>query len=237
MLIYLICVNACILEYFGEKNGFMKYKHIFWDWNGTLLDDALAACNAVNVMLDNRKLPRITFGQYRDYIDVPIVRFYEKVMDMSKESMELLSVEFNSLFRSFLSESPLSLGAKEVLSAFSSLGIKQYIFSSSENKHIEPFLQKCEIEKYFISVIGASDCYVGSKAERTRAFLVQNGIDPNEAVFVGDMVHDCDVASFIGSDCILVSAGHQSEKALLQTGREVVSSLPELYNKIINSVG
>lgn len=220
---------------FRSENGFMKYKYIFWDWNGTLLDDAFAACEAVNIMLENRKLPKITFGQYRDYIDVPIIRFYEKVMDVSKESMESLSEEFNSLFLSCLSENPLMAGAKDVLAAISSLGIKQYIFSSSQNKHIEPFLEKFGISEYFVSVVGASDCHVGSKAEKTRDFITESGIPPQEAVFIGDMVHDSEVASFIGSDCILVPNGHQSEKAVYETGREVALSLSELYKIIINS--
>ena len=37
----------------------MKYKHIFWDWNGTLLNDAHVSFEAVNLMLDKRGLPRI----------------------------------------------------------------------------------------------------------------------------------------------------------------------------------
>lgn len=215
----------------------MKYKHIFWDWNGTLLDDASAACEAVNIMLNRRKLPQITFEQYREYICVPIIGFYEKVMDVSKESMESLSAEFNSLFRSCLSEDPLMSGAKDVISKISSLGIKQYIFSSSQNKHIEPFLEKCGIAEYFVSVIGASDRHVGSKAEKTRDFIARNGIPPAETVFIGDMVHDSEVASFIGADCILLPNGHQNKKALSETGREVAASLPELYKMIINSQG
>lgn len=215
----------------------MKYKYIFWDWNGTLLDDAFAACKAVNIMLNRRKLPPITFEQYREYIGVPIVSFYEKVMDMSKETMESLSAEFNPLCFSCLPEDPLMAGARDILHEISSLGIKQYIFSSSQNKHIEPLLEKCGILEYFVSVIGASDCYVGSKAARTRDFMAVNGIPPEEAVFVGDMVHDSEVASFVGSDCILVSAGHQCEKALSATGREVAASLSELYKNIINSQG
>lgn len=206
----------------------MRYDFVFWDWNGTLFDDARAAWLAVNDMLNARSLPVITFEQYRDYIDVPIFRFYERVMDMSKESMEALSVEFNSLWARHLSESPLAFYASELLKELDKRGVKQYIFSSSQNKMITPYLRRFGIDEYFTAVLGSPDCYVGSKAERTRNYLKENSIPPERTVFIGDMVHDCETASLIGSDCILVSNGHQSRDALVKTGREVASSLFEL---------
>ena len=206
----------------------MVYKYIFWDWNGTLLDDAKAAWSAVNIMLESRGRLPITFEQYRDYIDVPIIRFYEKVMDMSNEDMNAVSVEFDALWRENLQTSPLAICAFDILNAISKNGIKQYIFSSSRNELIEPFLKNFSIDHNFEIVLGAPDRYVGSKAERTKDYIVKNNIPVEEILFIGDMVHDSDVASFVGADCILVSNGHQSETALLASGRKVISSLSEL---------
>ena len=211
----------------------MRYDCIFWDWNGTLLDDARAAWLAVNDMLTSRNLPLITLEQYREYIDVPIVRFYERVMDMSKENMHSLSVEFDALWAKHLPDEAVSKTAKDLLLKLSQKGIKQYIFSSSRNDIIKPYLQKFEIGNYFTEVIGATDRNVGSKAERTRDYIASNGINLEKTVFIGDMVHDFDVASFVGAKAILVSSGHQSESALINTGATVVSSLSQIY-EIIN---
>ncbi len=209
----------------------MKYDYVFWDWNGTLFDDAVSSWHAVNDMLSARKLPLITFDEYREYVDVPIIRFYEKVMDVSKESMEDLSVEFHSLCSKHFSGSPLSDGAEALLKLFKDNGVKQYIFSSSRIDAIIPKLTHFGIDKYFDSVLGADDCYAGSKIERTENFIKNNCISPNRVVFIGDMVHDSEVATIIGSDCILVSSGHQSEEKLIRTGREVVPTLSALLNK------
>ncbi len=206
----------------------MLYKYIFWDWNGTLLDDARVAFNAVNAMLSKRGLENITFEQYREYVDVPIIKFYERVMDMSKESMEQISVEFNSLCKSFMPEYPLAKNAKELLSALNKAGVKQYIFSSSKTERITPYLEEYGIDKYLSAVLGSPDIYAGSKAERTRDFILANSIPPNECLFVGDLVHDCETASLVGGECVLLSYGHQSKQSLLQTGRRVIDSLKEL---------
>ncbi len=210
----------------------MSYKYIFWDWNGTLLDDAEAAWKAVNKMLENRVLAPITFQQYKEYIDVPIIRFYEKVMDMSKEDMESISVEFDTLWKTNLKTSPLAMGTNEILDAISKKGAEQYIFSSSRNELIEPLLDNFSLSRYFKRVLGAPDRYVGSKAQRTRDYILNNNIPVNETLFIGDMLHDSEVAEFVGADCILVSNGHQCEKALKTSGRIVLSSLSELVNYI-----
>ncbi len=214
----------------------MSYKYVFWDWNGTLFDDATASWLAVNDMLDKRSQPKISFDQYRDYVDVPIIRFYEKVMDVSKENMEELSAEFHSLCSKRLPDCPLSHKAKETLEFLHNKGIKQYIFSSSHSKRIVPFLECLGIDKYFDAVLGADDCYAGSKIERTENYIKQNGISPDEILFIGDLVHDSEVALAIGADCILVSSGHQSKQTLSETGATVVATLEELLNKFSHEV-
>lgn len=215
------------------RGSIMRYDCIFWDWNGTLLDDARAAWLAVNDMLTSRKLPLITLEQYREYIDVPIVRFYEHVMDMSKEDMHSLSVEFDSLWAKHLPDDAVTETTVDLLSKLSQKGIKQYIFSSSRNDIISPYLKSFGIDGYFTAVLGATDRFVGSKAERTRDYIISNGIDLDKTIFIGDMVHDFEVASFVGASSILVSSGHQSKSALVKTGTTVVSSLSEIF-EIIN---
>ena len=212
----------------------MRYEYIFWDWNGTLLDDAVATCDAVNSMLIARSLPVITLEQYRDLIEVPIIGFYKKVMDISGETMESISEEFHARWAEHLPSSPIMSDAVDILNKIKESGRKQYIFSSTQNKLISPFLTQYGITSCFECVLGAPDCHVGSKVERTRSYLEQNGIPKEKALFIGDMVHDSEVASAIGSDCLLVYKGHQSEKALRATGRKVVASLSDVFAYLNN---
>ena len=214
----------------------MQIKHLFWDWNGTLLDDARASCLAVNDMLTARNLPLITFENYRDYIDIPIIRFYEKVMDVSKENMQNLSVEFNELYAKHLGDISFDVERLSILDKFAELGIKQYIFSSSSNKIIKPYLERFGIEKYFTAVLGADDCYVGSKVERTLNYINTNNINPSEILFVGDMLHDNEVAESVGAECVLLSVGHQSETALKASGRNVLTSVTALAKYLTNDL-
>ena len=40
------------------------YRHIVWDWNGTLLDDVLASVNTINRLLADRAMPRKNGDQF-----------------------------------------------------------------------------------------------------------------------------------------------------------------------------
>lgn len=208
----------------------MKYEYVFWDWNGTLFDDAEASWLAVNDMLTARKLPPITFLQYKEYIDVPIVKFYEKIMDTSNECMDDMSLEFHTLCYNHLPQNPLANHSEQILDFLHNCGTAQYIYSSSHKDRIIPCLERYGLDGYFEDVLAADDCFAGSKLERTRDFIVKNGISTDRSVFIGDLIHDFEVASAIGSDCILVANGHQSADTLRKTGAVVINSLDELFN-------
>ena len=60
----------------------MKYTHIIWDWNGTLLNDISSSLQSVNDMLAMRGKDPIDIDFYRECIGVPIVKFYERVFDL-----------------------------------------------------------------------------------------------------------------------------------------------------------
>ncbi len=212
----------------------MYFENVFFDWNGTLYDDAMASVLAVNHMLRDRDRLPITLENYREMIEIPIENFYKKVLDMSLENMDDLSVEFNTLYKKNLPDCPVAPNVKQTLETLSQMGVHMYIFSSSACDIILPHLKKWGMEKYFCTVLGASDCYVTSKTERTAKYIFENNIDPQKTLFVGDMVHDREVAQHVGSECLLVSYGHQSESALKETGMPVISDISCLSHIVKN---
>ena len=72
-----------------------RYKHIIWDWNGTLLDDAKLCVDIMNVVLSRRNMPVISLRQYQELFDFPVVDYYVKLgFDFEKESFEIVGTEF-----------------------------------------------------------------------------------------------------------------------------------------------
>ena len=58
----------------------MKPKLIIWDWNGTILDDALVCKTIANIMLSERGIPTLAdMDAYRAVFGFPIKGYYEKM--------------------------------------------------------------------------------------------------------------------------------------------------------------
>ena len=47
-------------------NNFAQYKHLIWDWNGTLLNDGWLFVEVMNIVLKRRKMKAITLENYRE---------------------------------------------------------------------------------------------------------------------------------------------------------------------------
>lgn len=59
---------------------------------------------------------------------------------------------------------------------------------------------------------------------------------PEETLYIGDTVHDCDTAFALGVDCVLFSGGQQSPKLLQQCGVPVFESFSEIKKQIDSNI-
>ena len=74
-----------------------KYRHIIWDWNGTLWDDTWLCVEINNHMLQRRSLPEITADTYRDTLCFPVVDYYCQLgFDYESDSYNRLAEEFQA---------------------------------------------------------------------------------------------------------------------------------------------
>ena len=77
-----------------------KIKHIIWDWNGTLIDDAWLFVEIMNDELKDRDLPLINVQDYRKYFTFPVKKYYENLgFDFKKESFKKVGYNFIQKFK------------------------------------------------------------------------------------------------------------------------------------------
>lgn len=203
----------------------MKYKYIIWDWNGTIMDDVHVALDAVNVMLDQWNRPRISLEEYRRAMDTPILRFYEEFFDMKETSFEWIAKEVNGYYKEHQKEISLHSGVEELLKSFQEKNICQVVLSSSSQEIIQGYAKSYGIESYFQDILGADDLLAASKIERAINYFQQKQIPLNQAVLIGDAVHDYEVAKELGIDCILLACGHQDRESLEKCGCPVYEDI------------
>lgn len=213
--------------------GITMYQYIFWDWNGTIIDDVDVALNAVNRMLQKRAYPVITLQRYRELMDTPIIRFYKPIFDLDKYPFEEIADEFQRLYQKG-NPQPYS-EVPNLIQQFWKQGRHQIVLSSSERQSIQILSDALGFLDYFDAILGADDIYALSKVERAVDYLQREGIMPEQCVIIGDTVHDYEVAHSMGIACVLLACGHDDEKSLRQCGCPVCENHQELFE--IDSLG
>ena len=94
----------------------MKYKHIIWDWNGTLLDDRWLCVDGINNGLMKRGLTPITEETYRNVFTFPVKNYYENLgFDFKKEPFEVAGDEFVNFYGQNFYRAKLHKSVRSVL--------------------------------------------------------------------------------------------------------------------------
>ena len=202
-------------------------KYIIWDWNGTIVDDAGIALDAVNDMLREQHRPEITLEQYRQAMDTPILRFYERFFDMEETDFDWIAERFQEYYEAHKRELSLHERVEDLLRRFEQEGCHQIILSSSATRIIQFYAKLFGVADYFEAVLGADDLLAAGKIERAVEYFEQNKIPKAETVMIGDSVHDFDVSQALGIDCILMSGGHQDLQSLQSCGCPVITSFQD----------
>lgn len=208
----------------------MKYTHIIWDWNGTLLDDIGASLASVNDMLAARGEEPMDINRYKECIGTPIIRFYEQVFDLEKEDYPSILAEYNAGYMRHLADCKLTEGAEEAIADFAASGIHQAIVSSSNNVQLCENARKYGVYDCFEAVLGAADFKADSKIERARAYLAESGAEKGRILVIGDLEHDAEMAAQIGADCVLLTSGHEHPERLARSGAVIFDKISQLIS-------
>lgn len=212
----------------------MHYKHIFWDFNGTVIDDVQNALACVNDMLGRRGRAPITLAQYYDYVETPIVGFYYHILPPEEIDFSVISKEYHSDYANHIGDTSLAEGAEELLRELKNCGAHQYIITSNFIDETVELTKKFGIYELFDEILGAENTLAESKIERAKAFFESKGIERNEAVFIGDTLHDLETANALGIDCVLVAYGHQGRKLLERHNAYTVDGLAQVKEIIFD---
>jgi phosphoglycolate phosphatase len=206
-------------------------RSIIWDWNGTLLDDVDICIETINVSLGNRNLPLLTKNRYREIFTFPVIDYYIKAgFNFEESSFDELSHEFIDLYLEKLKRASLFEDVKEVLSIFRNRGYHQFILSAMEQSTLNDSVRKFHIESFFEKIQGTGDIYAYGKQRNAALLIEKYRMDPHRTCLIGDTLHDLDVATQIGCQCLLVSAGHQSHSRLITKYDRVARKIKDVLS-------
>jgi len=222
----------------GERRGPLsaapRYRWVFWDWNGTLLDDLGYAIGVRNRIFPRFDLPAIqSVEAYHEQFSFPVRLYYERAGATDDNFVTIADAWMEEYVRG-AETIPLHRDAAAALHAFGDAGLRQILLSASDRRVLSRQLAYYGIEHYFTAVLGLNHIYATGKQELGDAYMRENRIPPHESLLIGDTLHDAEVAGRMGVDCILVARGHQDEKTLRTAGVPVLGRLTEAVGRVLS---
>jgi phosphoglycolate phosphatase len=190
-------------------------KYIFWDFNGTVLDDAELCYHILSEMLIEEERPSVTFDEYLRIFTFPVRDYYAKVYDLEKTSFEILAHRFIDRYQPRSLNLHLHEHVKEMVIYFEAKGFTNVLLSASEEKNLFEQLDHFKIRGLFTHILGTSNIYAKSKVDVAKNFIKKKGIKKNDMIMIGDTLHDAEVAHALGCEIILFTKGHQHKSRLL----------------------
>jgi len=203
----------------------MQLTDVFWDWNGTLLDDTEAALNTLNQMLARRGHGPVSMDFYRDHFGFPVRPFYARLgIDLDHEDWDALAQEYHDLYMA--EPKHLNVDAVAALQLLRSRGVRQSVVSALRQDLLFDDLAQFGVSEYFTLAYGTDNLDGASKLDRAHDLMRDLGSpDPHGVVLIGDALHDRAVADDLGIGCVLHSTGSHAAWRLREVATTAVSLL------------
>jgi len=228
----------------GRKD--CRIRHIIWDWNGTLLDDAAACAAAVDKLMRRRGMMGETLEGYRSRVRFPVRDYYLQVgFDLEREDYNALCDEFGDAYaETILSAYPdghrhegmacsgIHADAVAVLEESGRLGVTHAIVSASEAGTLKRQVEEYGLTAYFSELVGRDDNHGGTKTHLVQAWVEKCGYGRDQILYIGDTEHDCEAALASGVRAALVSDGHVEELRLRRCRVPVFANRRALWQAV-----
>lgn len=203
---------------------------IFWDWNGTLMDDVDFSLTCLNALLAQYGYPqRYDLAAYRELFGFPIEGYYRRAgFDFKKHPYPVLAASYMDIYNAGVCGCPAVAGAAHTLAALQKRGWRQAVLSVSPRDKLIEQVAAHGLAGYFTELLGQRDIYGVSKVQAGLDWLRLSGLSPSACVMIGDSDHDAEVAAAMGTKCVLFSGGHQSRARLEAVCPHVIDNLRAL---------
>lgn len=179
-------------------------KNIILDWSGTLVDDFSPVLEATNEIFRQYGKSGYTVDEFREKFFLPFPDFYKK--HLPEATMVELDHYYHSAFKLLQENIPLLPHAREFLEYCQAEGMSMFLLSTIHAEHFKVQGGRLGVGSYF------RKAYVQALDKRKTILhlLAEHDLEPQETLFVGDMVHDIETAHHGGVVSCAVLTGYDS---------------------------
>lgn len=199
-------------------------KAVVFDFDGTLCDTGVGVKKSAKYALDAFGIKAPEWEELDFFIGPPLLVTFQERFNQSVTDAEKLVKKYRERYTNIgLYESEFYNGIPQLIKDLKSQSFKLGIASSKPINYVEELLIKADLQTYFDYISAVSfnaDCE--SKQSILERCLNELGVEPNDAIMVGDRFYDMDGARGAGVDSVGVLWGFGSKFELIESGATYV---------------
>jgi phosphoglycolate phosphatase len=199
----------------------MAFQHIFFDLDGTITDSSLGITNAIMYARKKWGMPPGTNADYYKFIGPPMPESFEQFWGMSHADALAFLDDYREYFSTVgLFENQVYPGMPELFQALKAAGRHLYIATTKPTEFSQRIADKFGFSRYFDMISGA-----GMADQNSKYLVIENArracsVPMENAVMVGDKLHDVEGAHAHHIPCIGVTYGFGGREELTDAGAD-----------------
>lgn len=210
----------------------MKYKYVLFDLDGTLTDPYEGISKSVIYSLQSFGIEEDDENILKKFIGPPLKESFMRFYGFSEEKAQIAVEKYRERYiDTGVYENALIDGVKETLSLLKENGVKLYLATSKPQTLAEIILNHFGIYDIFDFVGGADFNHTRDEKWQVIDYVFQSvGItDKENAIMVGDRMHDIIGAKKIGIKSLCVLCGYGDREEFEEYGADyIVPSIADI---------
>ena len=176
----------------------MKYSHVIWDWNGTIVNDAQFCVELVNELLLEFNQEQVSLEFYLDNFQFPVSSYYSKIgLPTDSQSTNRISSQFINNYRRRFQSCPTQRGVRACISKLKEFNVNQSVLSAGNQIDLNTFVSHYKLSPYFNFISGVSNFFAHGKADIALKHFNKLALPSSNVLLVGDTLHDAEIAEHL----------------------------------------
>jgi phosphoglycolate phosphatase-like HAD superfamily hydrolase len=212
------------------------YRHVVWDWNGTLLDDFEITARITIEALAELGVPDVTIEEVRHHYCRPLSRYFSALLGREATAADLdhLGSRYDHRYGALMHELQLAADAVAALEIIAGAA-SQSLLSMAPQEQLNRLVDSHGLRPRFTLIEGFAGAGHPTKHESLSRHCRALRLERYDTCLIGDTIDDYEAARSLGFAVILVATGMQSRDRLESTGAPVVDSLREAAALFLSS--
>ena len=195
------------------------YKLLVFDWDGTLMDSEAGIITCMQAAFRDLNMEEPTPDSVRNIIGLGLKEAVDAILPETDDPLlgdKLVESYRDNFLNKNIEKSELFPAVEETLTDLEQKGYLLAVATGKGRSGLDKVLNDTGLGHYFIATRCASETFSKPHPQMLNELIEYAGVEPSQALMIGDTEYDLLMANNAGTDSLAVSYGVHAVERLLQ---------------------